>query len=203
MIVLFAATALGAELPLDTSGCEILSTYGEIRFTFHVETEGKIQVVREWRFEPRSGRVTRNIDGETVTFTFGAPGNEAQTRADAHFINDSFWLWPQCHLGWATDIEVTEHGATPLPFGQGAALQTTVRYPAVGGGYHPGDAYDIFHSAQGRIVAWHYRRLNAKVPTLTVRFKEPVELGPLTVMTDHVTEDGTFRVFFTDVSATE
>ncbi|MEO0603498.1 MAG: hypothetical protein AAF211_18815, partial [Myxococcota bacterium] len=121
---------------------------------------------------------------------------------DAQFINDTFWLWPQCHLGWASDLDVVEHGATSMPFGQGAALRTTVRYPAVGGGYRPGDAYDLFHNAQGRIVAWHYRRLNAKEPTLTVRFSTPVELGPLTVQTDHVTEDEGFRVYFTDLSAT-
>jgi len=203
MVVLLAAPALAADLPFDTSGCDILDTYREVRFTFHVENDGQEKVAREWRFEPRTKRVTRTIDGESITFVFGQPANEAQTRADAHFVNDSFWLFPQCHMAWANDIEVTEHGTAPMPFGQGAALKTTVRYPAVGGGYRPGDAYDLFHDAQGHIVAWHYRRGNADEPTLTVRFTDPVDLGPLRVATDHPTEDGRFRVFFTDLSATE
>ncbi len=201
MIFVLAAAAIAADTPLDTTGCEILSTWSELRFTFHVETDGKVKVVREWRLEPRTNRVTRTIDGESIAFTFGTPRNEQETRADAQFVNDSFWLWPQCHADWATDLEVTEHGAVPMPFGQGAALQTTIRYPATGGGYRPGDAYDLFHNAQGRIVAWHYRRLNADEPTLTVRFAEPFELGPLVVTTQRFTEDETFRVFFTDLSA--
>ena len=202
LFVVLTQSALAVDLPLDVTGCEILSSYNEIHFTFHVETDGEVKVVRAWRFEPRTHRVTRTIDDESITFTFGSPNDEAETRADAQFVNDSFWLVPQCHMAWAKELTVTEHGAESMPFGQGAALKTTVRYPAIGGGYRPGDAYDLFHNAQGHIVAWHYRRLNAESPTLTVSFTNPVELGPLTVATDHRTEDEKFRVFFTDLSAT-
>ncbi|MEN0065130.1 MAG: hypothetical protein AAGA48_23505 [Myxococcota bacterium] len=200
--VLLSTSSFAADLPLSIEGCEILSTYEEVRFTFHVETEGELKVSREWLISPKTNQVTRTVSGESITFTRGAPTNEAQTRADAQFINDSFWLYPQCHVGWATDIEVTEHGTTAMPFGEGAALKTTVRYPAVGGGYTPGDAYDLFHNAQGEIVAWHYRRRNADEPSLTVAFNTPERLGPLKVATNHPTEDGAFRVYFTDLSAT-
>jgi len=200
--LLLAAHASAADVPFSTSGCEILETHREIGFTFHVETDGEEKVARQWRFEPRTHRVTRTIEGSSLDFVFGKPADEAQTKADAQFVNDSFWLFPQCHMGWAKELEVTEHGTRPMPFGQGAAFMTTVRYPVPGGGYRPGDAYDLFHNADGRIVAWHYRRMNEAEPSLTIRFTKPVNLGPLTVATDHPTEDGKFRVFFTGLSAT-
>lgn len=203
LALLFVAPAgLAADVPLSTEGCEILETWGEIRFTFHVESHGEVKVTRAWRFVPRTREVTRTQDDASVTFAYGAPTTEAQTKADAQFINDTFWLWPQCHLATASELEVTEHGAMPMPFGEGAALKTTVRYPAVGGGYTPGDAYDLFHDATGHIVAWHYRRRAAEEPTMTLSFLDRQTLGPLAVATDHRTEDGKFRVFFTDLSAT-
>ncbi|MEO0606039.1 MAG: hypothetical protein AAF211_31715, partial [Myxococcota bacterium] len=45
MVVMFAvAPALGADVPLDTAGCEILSTWSEVRFTFHIEIGGPSEV---------------------------------------------------------------------------------------------------------------------------------------------------------------
>lgn len=197
---LIFSAALAADLPLSTQGCEALDQLDELRFTFNVESSGALKVSRGWLYRPRTREVVRTVEETTTTFTFGAPEGDTQTQADAQFINDSFWLMPQCHFAWASDATVTDQGSAVLPIGEGEANKITVRYASDGGGYTPGDAYDLFVQDQ-KIVAWIYRRGAATEPTLITTFTDYVSAGPLSVATEHLSEDGEFRLFFTDVSA--
>ncbi|HHO49622.1 MAG TPA: hypothetical protein ENK18_01840 [Deltaproteobacteria bacterium] len=197
---LLSAAALAVDLPLSTQGCESLEQLGELRFTFNVESSGALKVSRAWIYRPKTREVVRTIEDDSISFTFGAPEGDEQTQADAQFINDSFWLMPQCHLSWASDATVTDRGTAPLPIGEGEAHKVTVRYAADGGGYTPGDAYDLFVQ-DDRIVAWIYRRRAEDKPTMITTFTDYVPAGPLSVATEHVSEDGEFRLFFTDVAA--
>ncbi len=197
---LFSSAVLAVDLPVAPQGCEALSQLGELQFTFNVSSSGVHKVSRGWVYRPATREVVRTLDEETTTFTFGAPEGEEQTQADAQFINDSFWLMPWCHFGWAEDATVTDQGTGPLPIGEGEARKITVRYAAEGGGYTPGDAYDLF-VVDDKLVAWVYRRGASDEPTMSTTFTDYVSAGPLSIATEHLSADGEFRLFFTDVVA--
>lgn len=185
-------------------GADRLSEVGELRFTFNVERDGALATSRSWAWRPAEGKVTRTVDGASLTFRAGAPANEAERKADAQFVNDSFWLMPQLHVGWAgPDLTVVDHGPAPLPLrelvGEGTARKVELRYSATGGGYTPGDAYDLYLGEDGRIVVWSFRKGGAPEPTLTTTFERYVTAGPLQIATEHRSADGRFRLYFTDV----
>lgn len=200
------SSAFANDLPFSVEGCDQLMQLQELRFTFHVEASGEHKLSRAWVYHPRTGQVTRTLDGESMTFTFGSPQGEKETEADAHFINDSFWLFPMCHIAWATDAEIgaVSEGTVPVaPVGEapGRAPVVTVQYAADGGGYTPGDAYDLYLGDSGEIIAWSYRRKGQRPPLLSVTFSDYVQAGPVRVATEHRSADREFRVYFTDVVA--
>lgn len=184
-------------------GFDHLSELSEIRFTFNVEKDGALKASRAWTWHPADNRVTRTVDGESLTFVFGAPKDDAERKADGQFVNDSFWLAPQMHLRWAgPDLTVTDAGEAPLPIGQGTARKITLQYAPTGGGYTPGDAYDLFLDPTGRIVAWNYREGGVAEPSMTTTFEGYTPVGPLVLATEHKTADGKVRLFFTDLATT-
>jgi hypothetical protein len=201
-----AATAATGDEPralVSPLGWDDLSGVGEIRFTFNVERDGELKGSRSWTWRPADNRVTRGAGDDAVTFTFGAPATDAEKQADAQFVNDSFWLAPQLHLRWAgPDLTVTDGGTVDRPIGEGQARKVTMQYAPSGGGYTPGDAYDLFLDGQGRIVAWHYREGGAAAPSMTTTFEGYVPVGPLQVAAEHYDAERKFRLFFTDLAAT-
>ena len=165
----------------------------EIRFRVRVEIDGRVGVDREWTWSPVTGQVTRTVDGQSLTFVFGQPADEAQRDADAQFVNDSLWFCPPMHVSWAgSDLTVTDRGTTALPIGEGEAHEVTLQYAPSGGGYTPGDAYDLFLGPDDRIVAWNYRQGGATTPTKTTTFDDYVTAGPLHIATEHRSKDGRF-----------
>lgn len=205
--ILFA-TAGAADLPFSTEGCEALDQLKTLEFTFNIETAGEHKLSRRWVYHPATRKVERTMEGETMVFTFGSPVGEAQTHADLQFINDSFWLLPTCHMAWAREaLTVQEKGEQTIPVAPvgkapGRAPMVTVQYDPAGGGYTPGDAYDLYLGPNKEIVAWSYRKRGAEAPTLSTDFTDYVDVGPLRVAREHTTASRDFRVFFTDLSAT-
>ncbi|MEQ1572290.1 MAG: hypothetical protein ABMA64_42085 [Myxococcota bacterium] len=207
------AAAWAADPPSDPRaavallGADRLDQVGELSFAFVVERGGEVKVNRRWSWRPADGSVTLRVgDAEPVTFTFGKPSTDAEKQADAQFVNDTFWLMPQLHLSWAgpADPIVTDGGEVARPIGDGAAHLVTLQYAAAGGGYTPGDAYDLYLDADGKIVAWAYWKggKTGPAPSLVTTSEGYVQAGPLTLATEHHTADGSFRVSFADVGVT-
>lgn len=202
------ATAFAGDLPFSTQGCDQLLQLSELRFTFHVEASGELKLTRAWVYHPRTGQVTRTLDGESMTFIFGSPQSEKETEADAHFLNDSYWLFPMCHIAWsieATTIADPVQATLPVaPVGEapGRGPMVSVQYDPDAGGYTPGDAFDLYLGDQGEIVAWSYRRKGKHPPMLSTTFTDYVQAGPVRVATEHRSADREFRLFFTDIVAT-
>ncbi len=209
-VVAFAQAAAAEETSpraalVRAAGADRFAEVTELRFTFHVERPNGPGVKRAFVWKPRTGDVEMTgPDGKVVAWNRHAKPDawtEAAREADRAFINDTFWLSPPLHLSWAVpDVQVTDGGPAPLPVGEGTARKITVAYPASGGGYTPGDAYDLFVDEKGLIVAWHYRKGGAPAPTLTTSFADHQRFGPLTIALDHRSPDGRFRLWFTDVS---
>jgi hypothetical protein len=192
-------------------GTDRLDRIEELRFTFNTERDGVRRTSRTWSWRPAEGTVTRTIEDVALTFRFGSPTNDDERKADAQFVNDSFWLLPHLHARSAgSDLTVTDGGVTTGPLGLGEVRKLTLTYAPTSGGYSPGDAYDLFLDPRGRMVAWHYREGGQVEPSMTTTFEAWVEVGPLWIATEHrdseavaAGEAGTpkgFRLYFTDLA---
>jgi len=78
-----------------------------------------------------------------------------------------------------------------------------VKYPAEGGGYTPGDTWELYVGKDGEVEYLMYHRGGSKKPSLFfVTWAGHKKAGPLLVSTDHRgNADGKpIRVFFSDAS---
>ncbi|HKW33927.1 MAG TPA: hypothetical protein VJN92_13040 [Candidatus Acidoferrum sp.] len=192
-----------------------IDSYGQIdavRYTFNLELPSlKVSLSRTWTWEPKTGQVTyesKDKDGKPVKVTYnrnqlaGAPDN-VKNEIEPGFVNDNYWFIFPFHAYWDTSANVTEKDKQKLPIGAGTATLVSVKYPAEVGGYTPGDTWDLFVGADGRIKEFTYHRGGPKKPSLlSTTWAGYKKAGPLLVSTEHRgTADGApCRVFFSNVA---
>ena len=179
----------------------------ELRFTFNLHL-GKVNMARSWVWEVKKDRVSfkgTDKQGKTVELNYlrselsGQPTQQLKG-TDGDFINDQYWLIFPFHLVWDKTPKVEDTGMHKLPIGAGSARRVVVSYPASGGGYTPGDSYELFIGMNNRIVQWIFHRGGGAEPTLTATWEGYRQLGPLTVSLDHKDAARGIRIWFTDVA---
>ena len=180
----------------------------QIRYTFNVDA-GLKKLARRWTWDVKNDKVT--YEGPDSA---GKPTKVSYTRAnmppdvvkdvDPNFINDQYWLLFPFHLVWDKDVTVEDDGIAADPTGKakGKVRKVVVTYPKTGGGYTPGDMYDLFVGADNRAVAWNFHRGGATKPALTVTWADYKMAGPILISEDHrgTLQDKPFHLFFTDVA---
>lgn len=192
-----------------------LDSYGQIdavRYTFNLDLPAlKVNLARTWTWEPKTGNVTyesKDKDGKPVKVSYNrnqlssAPAN-VKDEVDPGFNNDNYWFIFPFHVEWDTSANVTVTEKQKLPLGKGTATLVSVKYAPEVGGYTPGDTWDLYVGAEGRIVEFHYHRGGPKKPTdVITTWAGYKKAGPLLVSTDHRgTADGKpARIFFTNVA---
>ena len=93
-----------------------------------------------------------------------------------------------------------------LPLGKGSAERVVVKYPSEGGGYAPGDTWELYVGADHRVEAFIYRGggsgVQKRPSVLIATWEGYKQAGPLLISTDHRgTADGKpMRIFLSDVS---
>ncbi len=197
---------------------QIAKTYGfdsfgqvdAIRYTWNAEFPG-VKLSRSWEWNPKTGAVSyegKDKEGKPVKVSYqrsqlSSQGDAIKNEIDPAFINDQYWLLFPFHLVWDTDPSVTDHGMQKLPLGKGSARRVEVKYPREAGGYTPGDTWELFVGAEGRVEEFVFHRGGPKKPSVVIATWEGYKkAGPLLIATDHRgTADGRpLRVWFTDVS---
>jgi hypothetical protein len=192
-----------------------LDSYGQIeavRYTFNLDLPAlKVNLSRTWTWEPKSGQVTyesKDKDGKPVKVTYirsqlnSSPAN-VKDDIEPAFVNDNYWFIFPFHVYWDTSANVVEKDKQKLPIGKGTAKLVSVKYPAEVGGYTPGDTWDLYVGAEGRVVEFVYHRGGPKKPSnVTTTWAGYKKAGPLLVSTDHRgTADGqSAHIFFTNVA---
>jgi len=192
-----------------------LDSYGQIdavRYTFNLQLPSlKVNLSRSWTWEPKTGKVSyesRDKDGKPVTVTYdrsklnSAPAN-LKGEIEPAFVNDKYWFIFPFHVYWDTSANVEVKEKQKLPLGKGTAKLVSVKYPAELGGYTPGDTWDLYVGAEGRIVEFVYHRGGPKKPSLLpATWAGYKKAGPLLVSTEHRgTADGApAHIFFTNVA---
>ena len=67
---------------------------------------------------------------------------------------------------WDTSPAVIDAGTYNLPQGSGSAELVAVKYPSEGGGYTPGDTWELYVGIGNRVEYFVYHRGGAKKPSL-------------------------------------
>jgi hypothetical protein len=196
-----------------TYGLEAFGQIDAIRYTFNLQVPG-VNVSRSWVWQPKTDHVSyagKEKDGKPVQVTYqraqlSSPSDAVQHDIDPAFINDQYWLLFPLHVVWDGNATVTDAGRHTLPLGEGTAARVVVQYPAEGGGYAPGDTWELSVGADHRVEAFIYRGGGAgrqKRPSVLIAtWAGYKQAGPLLISTDHRgTADGKpMRVFFSEVS---
>jgi hypothetical protein len=217
-VLLFGGTSLAQTRPAIVE--QLAKTYGldsygqieAVRYTFNLELPAlKVNLSRTWTWEPKTGAVTyegKDKDGKPVKVSYnrnqmnGAPAN-VKDDIDPGFVNDNYWFIFPFHLYWDTSATVIVTEKQKLPIGKGTATLVSVKYPAELGGYTPGDTWNLYVGAEGRVVQFVYLRGGPKKPSnVTTTWAGYEKAGPLLVSADHRgTADGKpARVYFSNVA---
>jgi len=97
---------------------------------------------------------------------------------------------------------VEDTGMHKLTLGKGSARRVVVKYPS-GGGYTPGDTWELFVGPDNRVQELVFHHGGAAKPSLVVAtWAGYKKAGPLLVSTDHSgTADGKpLKLFFSNVA---
>jgi hypothetical protein len=192
-----------------------LHSFGEIeaiRYTFNLQLPAlHVNLSRSWEWEPKTGKVSyegKDKDGKMVKVTYlqsqinSSPAN-VKDEIEPDFVNDNYWLIFPFHVNWDTSATVQEKDHQKLPLGKGTAKLVSVKYPAEAGGYTPGDTWDLYVGANGRVEQFVYHRGGPKKPSnVTTTWADYKKAGGLLFSTEHRgTADGKpARIFFTNVA---
>ncbi len=188
----------------ETYGYQYFGQVEQIQYWFNVR-KGEKKVSRFWIWEPRTDKVIFQgmTDMQSVTYhrsEIDSTASKKLNNIDAWFINDNYWLLFPFHVAWDVQAKVEDIGRQELPMGDGKAGCVVVTYPA-GGGYTPGDVYELYLDEQHRLIQWVYRRGGSDKPTRITTWENNRRVGPLVVSLNHQGEGKNFRVWFTNVGA--
>ena len=195
---------------------QIAKTYGidswdkveAIRYTWNGEIPGLFKLSRKWEWEPKTGKVTfegTDKEGKPVKVTYlrselSSQPDNVKNEIDPGFQNDNYWVLFPLHAYWDTSASVIDQGMFNLPLGPGTAELVPVKYS--GGGYTPGDTWDLYIK-DNRVVYFDYHRGGDRPPSrVFATWAGYKKAGPLTISTEHVGRaDGKpFRLVISDVA---
>jgi len=177
-----------------TYGLDSFGQIEAIRYTWSGEIPGLFKVAHVWEWEPKTGKVTyegKDKDDKPVKVTYmrsqlSSQSDAVKNQIEPSFVNDNYWLLFPFHAYWDTGATVTDQGMHKLPLGKGSAKLVSVKYPAEGGGYTPGDTWDLYVGKDNRIEQFVYHRGGPKKPSLvTATWAGYKKAGPLLVSTEH------------------
>lgn len=220
-LILILSPVAGVASAQSDPGVAVAERYGigawdeiqTLEFTFNAQSPDKdTPSSRSWVWDVAGGNVTRTVDGKAVEIGLEADidqQTDAWKAVHKQFINDSYWFLFPFQLVWSNP-QITDDGAQPLPIGNGVGTKLICQWPDAGeggGGYTPGDAYDLYLGDDGLIQQWVFRRGGkAGGGGGGHTWEDHQQLGPIVVSLDHHGPKGAqgkgFRLWFTDVQAT-
>jgi hypothetical protein len=195
-----------AEQMAKTYGLDSFGEVDALRYTWAIEGV----VSRTWEWHPKTDTVTfqgKDKEGKPVKVTYRRSDLDNQSDAvkkdiDPAFLNDQYWVLLPLHVAW-DGAAVTDAGKAETPLGKVPAERIVVKY--AGGGYSPGDTWELFVGPDSRILEMTYHRAVPVpgVPNLVIaKWQGYKTAGPLLFSTDHPgTGDGhPFRITVTNIA---
>lgn len=179
------------------NGYENWKKVEELKFTFNVDRDTS-HFERTWIWKPKTNEVTSITANETITYNRNDMDSIA-FKTNGNFINDKYWLIAPINIFWDKNSSTTEHSTgVEAPMSKKPMQKLTVVYNQQGG-YTPGDAYDFYFEDDFIVKEWVFRRGNQEEPSMTTTWEDYTEAGGLQVAKMHKNEDGSFKLYFTDI----
>jgi hypothetical protein len=184
-----------------------LDSFGQvegIRYTFNAELPG-VNLSHKWEWNPKTDTVSyegKDKDGKPVKASYQRSQAGAPEDIDALFLNDQYWLLLPFHVVWDTSAIVTDEGVQKLPLGDGSGEKVVMKYPS-DGGYSPGDTWDLYVGADGRLKEFAWHRGGPKKPgTVIAPWTDYKKAGPLLFSLDHQSkaDDNPIHIYFSNVA---
>ena len=194
-----------AETDLSTSqkiananGFENFEKVKEIDFTFNVKVGDTLRSSRAWKWYPKENKVAMTEKDSTASFTKNSNElSETEKAMDSKFVNDSYWLLFPYQLVWS-DASFTEEKDVTAPISNEKMNKLTVKYSDKGG-YTPGDTYDVYYDDDFMIKEWVYKAAGGGREMATT-WEDYETFNGLKISKMHKSEDGSFQLYFTDIS---
>ncbi len=201
-----------AEQIAKTYGLDSFGQIEAIRYTFNAQAAG-LNLSRSWVWHPKTDQVSyegKDKNGKPVKVTYlrsqldGEPAN-VKDEIDPAFVNDQYWLLFPLHVSWDGGTDIRDLGIQKLPQGEGSGRRVAVKYPypREGGGYTPGDTWELYVGSDRRVEEFVYHRGGPKKPSVVIAtWAGYKKAGPLLISTGHRgTADGQpLQVSFSNVS---
>ena len=184
-----------------------LDSFGQvegIRYTFNVESP-RGSVSHSWEWNPKTDTVSyegKDKEGKPVKVTYQRSQAGVPEDIDAQFLNDQYWLLLPFHVVWDTSATLTDEGMQKLPSGNGSGEKLVMKYPS-DGGYSPGDTWDLYAGADGRLQEFAWHRGGPKKPSAVIApWPDYKKAGPLIFSLDHQSkvDDDPVHIFFSNVA---
>ena len=179
-------------------GVDAWDDVSEIQFTFNVDRDTS-HFERHWVWRPKLQQVISIRESDTVSYNRSEKMDDATTKIDQGFINDTFWLLAPFNLVWDKGFDYTHYDGVEAPIGKKSMQKLTIVYPEWGG-YTPGDAYDFYFDDDLCIKEWVYRKGNAAEASLTTIWEEYTKEEGLTISQKHVRDEAGWTLYFTNLS---
>jgi len=214
-VLVFTATSWGqARAPIlekvaKTYGVDSFDQIEAIRYTWSGEIPGVFKLSRKWEWEPKTNKVTfegTDKEGKPVKVTYmrselSSQPDNVKNEIDPGFQNDNYWALFPLHAYWDKGATVIDQGMVNLPLGSGTAELVPVKYS--GGGYTPGDTWDLYIGKDNHVVFFDYHRGGDRPPSrVFATWAGYKKAGPLLISTEHRgTADGKpFHLVISDVA---
>jgi len=189
-------------------GLESFGDIERIRFTFHLGSKG-IEFVQTFDWDPKTDELSfegKDKTGKPLKATYrrselGSQSAVVKDEVDPAFQNAQYWLLLPLHLSWDTSAKVEDTGTHKLPLGKGSATRVVVTYPPQGG-YTPGDVWEVFVDAGGRVRQFIWRLGGSPKPTVVASWDDYKKAGPILLSLHRrgTLNGNPLRVSFSDVS---
>lgn len=181
----------------EANGFENFEDVKELRYTFNVSVNDSLRTSREWTWRPKEKTATLQTSDSIVTYNYETEASQHE-EVDQKFINDQYWLLFPFHLVWdEMEWEHSEEAKAPI---SGEDMQrVTVTYPD-GAGYTPGDVYEVYFGDDYLIREWVYLSGGNRERPFATTWENYREFEGMKISTMHRNDNGSFELFFTNVS---
>jgi len=182
----------------NANGFENFDSVEEINFTFNVKVGDSLRSSRAWTWNPKQNKVAMTENDSTATYIKGSNNLSEEDKAlDSKFVNDSYWLLFPYQLVWS-DANFKDEKNAIAPISKEKMNKLIVSYNA-DGGYTPGDTYDVYYDNDFMIKEWVYKAAGGGREMATT-WEDYETFKDLKISKMHKSEDGSFQLYFTDIS---
>lgn len=184
-----------AEKIVKSAGGDVWPKVNRLKFTFNVEDEGTIVASVKHDWDVRTGIDTVTIGDKTISTNVyenkTREGDELQ--AFKRWTNDAYWLLMPLKLLDGGIQYGPVMNTRDMPPSRG---RFTISFAGVG--LTPGDQYDLsVDLRENRVTHWVYKPDAEK--SIGFTWENYQDFNGLVLSTEHKTDDGKRRIFFTDI----